>query len=185
MKFRELRFDDMPQLLRFRAQYPESLRTAFPLTLEQQQAWYQQVVCNRSANARYWGIEIQKKFTKLGFGALDEEKPVLIGMGGVENIQDSNRLAEMSLLIDINWKHLQRDAAIETLREGFNRYNLENIYTEDYECSRDFQGWLDFSNEFKARIARLPNRKFWDGKYYDSMYANFNREEFFNVINNP
>ena len=179
MKFRELRFNDMEYILSIRASNPDALRTPYLLTLEQQQDWYRNVVCNRSFNARYWAIEQEISFPSVGFGDASKNQIVMIGYGGIQSIEWENRRGEMSLLLDSRCSIAERrEAALETLYHGFNYMNLNNIYTEDYECNDEFSIWYDFAYELGAYVTGIPNTKFLDGKYYNSMFANFEKRIF-------
>jgi hypothetical protein len=105
--------------------------------------------------------------------------PTLIGMCGIENISWENRNGEISILLAPDrWGEF--DAVLdEVLRLGFNNLNLENLYTEVYGCNLQAERWHQCETRKTApSYAILPNRKFWDGDYYDSLYINFNREEY-------
>jgi hypothetical protein len=183
MKFRELRFNDMGYILSIRAQNPDALRTPYLLTLEQQNDWYRNVVCNRSFNARYWAIEDEISVASVGFGDGRQETTRMIGYGGIQSIEWENKRGEMSLLLDPRCSIAEkREAALETLYHGFNCMNLDNIYTEDYECNNEFSIWYNFAYELGAYIIGLPNTKFLDGKYYNSMFANFEKRIFMDCV---
>jgi hypothetical protein len=183
MRFRELRFNDMDFILSIRASNPDALRTPYLLTLEQQQDWYRNVVCNRSFNARYWAIETEFSVSSVGFGDGRNTKTRMIGYGGIQSIEWENKRGEMSLLLDQCCTIAERrEAAILTLFQGFNYMNLDNIYTEDYECNNEFSIWYNFAHELGAYITGLPNTKFLDGKYYNSMFANFERRIFMDCV---
>lgn len=160
MKFKELSLEDIEQVRQWRNQQLSMLRTSFPLTKEMQADFYHNVVCNRQANSRYWGIW----------------EDDFIGMAGIENIQWENRLGEISLILDPEYQDRAEQALRLILNEGFNDLNLENIYTEVYCCSPHFDFWM--TNELNADKVVLPKRKYWDGTYYDSLYINFNKEQY-------
>ena len=141
------------------------LRTSFPLTKEMQDDFYEKVICDRNSNSRFWGLWNKEKF---------------LGMCGIENIQWENRLGEISLLLNpeiITDENLQKSLEL-VLHEGFNKLNLENIFTEVYECSHIHRFWIESANKYNAKLVVLPNRKYWNGKYYDSEYINFNKERY-------
>ena len=170
MKFKALSLLDVEQARQWRNEQPEILRTPFPLTEGQQKQFYYEVVCNRHANARYWGVYLED----------------LIGMAGLENIQWENRLAEISLILDPEYTDYMDEALQLLLHEGFNNLNLENIYTEVYECSPYLDFWLSYNPDFTPCFIRLPNRKYYRGRYYDSFYINFNKERYNeNTVSEP
>lgn len=174
--FRPLSLEDMEQIRLWRNEVPETLRTPFVLTAEQQQQYYKDVICDRRSTTRYWAFISPRPGSTPAFNAYSSE---LIGYGGLENIQWENRLAEISILIapEYRGKGYGRDAVAEILRRGFCELNLENIFGECYICSTAVKFWTLLAAQFKAETATLPARKFWAGKYYDSLYFTFSRKE--------
>jgi len=172
MKLKALTLLDIEQVRQWRNLQIEMLRTPFPLTEEQQAKFYSEVISNRQANARYWGIK---------------EKENLIGMAGLENIQFENRLAEISLLLTPGAMEEHGAKALNLLlHEGFMNMNLENIFTEVYECSPHLQFWMNIVVKYDTCFARLPNRKYYNGEYWSSFYINFNKEDYLeNIISEP
>jgi RimJ/RimL family protein N-acetyltransferase len=165
MNFRVLERKDMQFVLEWRNKYPEALRTPFNLTLEQQNKFYDDVICNRNANARFWAIEVGSK---------------LIGMCGLEGIQWENSLAEISIILDPEYQGqgYGRQAIKLLLEKGFLQMNLENIYGECYVCNPAYNFWEKLIEEFCGTKTKLPSRKYWNGIYYDALYFNFNKSNF-------
>lgn len=175
MELKALTLSDMEPIRQWRNEQLEMLRTSFPLTQEMQEQFYHEVISNRNANARFWGIWIQKEYKHL-----NTIVDILIGMVGIENIQWENRLGEISLILDteyINEQMLETSLKL-ILEQGFNYLNLDNIFTEVYPTNKMYNEWMDFAKDFKADIMILPNRKYWEGKYYNSRYINFNKERY-------
>jgi RimJ/RimL family protein N-acetyltransferase len=145
------------------------LRTPFPLTQEQQAKFYSDVICNKQANAKYWAI------TDLYHPGCE----MLIGMCGLENIQWENRLAEISMVLNPEYplEKYGEEALQLLLHEGFMNMNLENIFAEVYECNPYIAFWLSMYNKYNGikPAILLPNRKYFNGQYYDSAYINFNK----------
>lgn len=165
MELKSLSMFDMGKIRWWRNGQMEMLRTSFPLTQEMQEDFYENVICNRNSNSRFWGLWNKEKF---------------LGMCGIENIQWENRLGEISLLLNpeiITDENLQKSLKL-VLQEGFNNLNLENIYTEVYTCNPQKTFWDDIVKKYKCTSSILPNRKFYIGKYHNSTYINFNRSEF-------
>jgi RimJ/RimL family protein N-acetyltransferase len=175
MKLKVLSVEDCEQIRLWRNQSLEMLRTPFPLTQEQQETFYRNIICNRQTNARFWGIWVD-------CGDLQSEEECLhfIGMCGLENISWENRLAETSLIFnpDYSMDKYGEEALQLLLYEGFMNMNLENIYTEVYECNPYHKFWIKQLNKYKGKLAILPNRKYHGGRYYDSAYINFTKEDF-------
>jgi len=165
LKLKALSAEDYEQVRQWRNECLPALRTPFLLTAEQQEQFYREVVCSRQANARYWGVW---------------NADLLIGMAGLEGIQWENRLAEISLLLNPEYPmdKYGEEALKLLLHEGFMNLNLENIFTEVYACSPAFDFWLDIAEEYDCSTAILPGRKYHGGYYWDSLYINFEREDF-------
>jgi hypothetical protein len=169
MILKPLSLADCEQARLWRNENLSMLRTSFPLTEQQQKEWYFKTVNDRNSNARFWAI------TDLYHPDLE----TLIGMVGIENISWENRNGEVSLIFDGMCATQFHNILITLLEKAFYELNLENIYTEVYTCSGNIGFWEieyeDITKHYDYPI--LPNRKFWNGKYYDSIYLNFNRTE--------
>jgi RimJ/RimL family protein N-acetyltransferase len=165
MIFKALIKEDMEQVRQWRNECLCALRTPFPLTEEMQQDFYKNVVCNRNANSRYWGIV---------------EANILVGVSGIENIEWINSRGEISIII--NPEHhgagIGSYAFKMLLDKGFNELNLDNIWGECYSCNPATAFWKKQIVKYNGRSFLMPNAKFWNGKYYESLYFNFNREDF-------
>jgi hypothetical protein len=165
MELKSLSLFDLEQTRKWRNEQLPILRTSFPLTFEMQVDFYKNVICNRQANARYWGIHSDDR---------------LIGMCGLENIQWENRLAEISFILnpECSVKEYGDGALKLLLHEGFNNMNLENIYTEVYDCHPGISFWANIIEKHNCEYSFLPNRKYYNGKYHSSLYINFNKGEY-------
>lgn len=140
-------------------------RTPFFLTREMQSSFYDNVICDRSSDHRFFAVMDNNLF---------------VGMVGLVNISFENSNSEISLVINPNRKGqgLGGEAFKLLLNEGFKNINLNNIYGECYSCNPSIKFWQNMINKYKADSVILPKRKYWDGKYHDSIYFNFNREKF-------
>lgn len=172
MILRPLSLADMEPIRRWRNEVPESLRTPFPLTREQQEDWYRTVICDRRGTTRYWGVwDDEGNKTEL-----PPRFPVgLLGYGGIENIQWSNRLGEISILIapEYRGKGYGEQAVSEFLHRAFRQLNLANVWGECYTCSRAVSFWKRMIEMRGAYSCQLPARKYWEGQYWPSLYFNF------------
>jgi len=178
MKLKALSLKDLEQVRQWRNLRLEMLRTPFPLTEEQQAKFYSEVICNRQSNARYWGIWPSKKRTTYP-DTFEYCQSVLIGMAGLENIQWENRLCEISLLLTPGAMDEYGTKSLSLLlHEGFMNMNLENIFTEVYECNPHLNFWINMAGEYNTCFVRLPNRKYYNGEYWPSYYINFNKEDY-------
>jgi RimJ/RimL family protein N-acetyltransferase len=134
------------------------LRTSYPLTVEQQGAFYHNSVCNRTADSRWWG-------------AWDND--TYIAMVGLTGIQRENRIAEISYLPSMTFDEETLDALLAVAK---NELNLKTVYAEVYECSPFFEHWSKYASRKHAYMVGLPSRKYWKGLYYGSLYLSFNVE---------
>jgi RimJ/RimL family protein N-acetyltransferase len=157
MNLRALELEDMECIRQWRNQCLDTLRTPFPLTKEQQEDWYRNEICNRQSRSRFWGIE---------------ENGSLIGYGGIENIQWENSIGEISLLINPKYQGqgYGKQAAIEIITQAFNRLNLHTVFGEVYVTNPAMGFWVAITDAYKGYKTLLPNRKYLDGKYWDSLY---------------
>lgn len=197
MELKTLSQSDCEQVRIWRNKQLQILRTSFPLTKEMQEEFYLNVICDRNSNARFWGMWKTTKLLQIANA--DPKAAALIGMCGLENISPENRNAEISILLKPPvTDDMLLDALKSVLDMGFKSLNLENIYTEVYLSNTNLYFWIkayedltgvvndrtNFVNGIlkisKDRYPVLPARKFWNGRYYESIYLNFNREDYIN-----
>jgi len=150
-----------------------------------QTKFYSEAVCNRQMNARYWGIWIEREYPKINVNksvTMQKEgiEKIFIGMCGLENISWENRNAEISIILnpECHGKGYGNQAVELLLEQGFNYLNLENIYAECYMCNPAVKFWEKIAQKYNAKCCYLPNRKYWNGVYYDSFYFNINKSDY-------
>ncbi|MFA5305895.1 MAG: GNAT family protein [Candidatus Babeliales bacterium] len=188
MQLKALSYPNVEQACIWRNDSMSMNRTPYLLTQEQQEIFYRSIVCDRQANARYWGIWTDLKGFKLkyehdpyepvNYPIVEEQKEdKFIGMGEISNIQWENRLGEIGLIMNPGYAYMAEQAIELILEQVFDYLNLENVYGECYECSPYLSIWEETCGKYNARCCYLPNRKYWGGKYYNSLYFNINREE--------
>lgn len=104
------------------------LRTKAPLTVEQQAAFYRNVVCNPKANHRY-------------FALLDEAQ--FIGLGGLTYLDRMPGEGEISLILGPDFRRggLGTDA-VQTLRAEGGRIGLRWIIGEVYDANPAREFWV-------------------------------------------
>jgi RimJ/RimL family protein N-acetyltransferase len=156
---------DCEQVRKWRNKLPATLRTPYNLTYEQQQDFYKNIICNRDSKHRYFGIFIT------------ENKNMFIGMGGITNIEWENGIGEISLILDPEFtgKGYGKESVRLLLDKAFNEMRLDNIYGECYECNKNIGFWERIIVLYDSYKTYLPFRKFYNGKYYNSLYFNFNK----------
>jgi RimJ/RimL family protein N-acetyltransferase len=143
--------------------FRQALRTPVLLTDEMQNAFFDKVANDRHCEDRYWEIKQDKDF---------------IGLGGLTDWEPENRLAEISLFIDPGQhrKGYGKESVRLLCEEGFDRMNLRTIVGEAFLCNPNWKFWGDLTSLFGGYCTILLNRKFWDGKYWDSYYFSWDRD---------
>ena len=171
---------DCEQIRIWRNNIPETLRTPFKNTYEQQLDFYTNVLCNKNSLHKYWGIYVDKFISELSDGKTKWHMNKLIGMGGITNIQWENGLGEISLILGPEFvgKGFGSQALKLLLNVGFNQLRLNNIFGECYKCNKNIGFWENQIKKYNASTAILPLRKYYDGNYWDSLYFNFNEIDF-------
>lgn len=154
--------EDAEQIRKWRNQELDSLRTPYPLTEDQQLDWYESVVNNRNANARWWAVY----------------DGTLLGYAGIQHIDWINSHGEISLLIapQQQGKGYGREAAAMVLKEAFHKLNLNMVWGESYPKSARFWEWV--SVRWRGKHVMLPDRLFQNGQYHWTMYFSITRGEF-------
>lgn len=133
----------------------ESLRTSDFLTREQQEEFFKNLP---NTNHRYYLIEN-------------------VGVGGITNIQWENRIGEISLILnpDMRGRGYGMIAVDLLLDKAFNQLNLQTVCGECYLCNPNEGFWQKVIEKYMCFSTLLPNRKFWDGKFWDSIYFSIDR----------
>lgn len=149
---------------RWRVDLMAEVRTPYMLTREMQENFYRSVICDRNSPNRFYAI-------------LD--KGDFVGMGGWTNIQWENSIAEISVVIDPKKRRegLGWGAVKVLLDEAFLHLNLKTCIAECYECG-NLGFWEKVAKYYHAYTTRLPARKFWDGKYWGSLYLSIDRDRY-------
>lgn len=173
MKLETLTIEQCEMARRWRNECLEALRTPYPLTEGMQVDFYGDVICNRNSPHRYWAIMDDKK----PFNAVFDR---FVGMVGLTFIEWENRLGRISLIIDPQQRNkgLGEKAVDLVLDKAFNYLNLKTICGECYGCNPAKDFWGKVVAKYGNRTTVLPNRKYWNGKYYDSLHFSIDKEDF-------
>lgn len=134
-----------------------------------QNDFYENVISNRNSPHRYWGI-----YNSDGIHAH------LVGVGGITNIQHENSIGEISLIIDPKetGNGFGENAAGLLFDQAFNYIGLQTVFGECYLCNSAHVFWEKTRNKYDGYSVILPNRKFWNGDYYNSLYFSIDKEKF-------
>ena len=134
----------------------QAWRTPYMLTEKMQDNFYDDIVQDRNSKHRYFAI--------MGGGQF-------IGMGGLTNIEWENGTAEISLIINPNYrrKRCGTEAVDLLLDEAFDRMRLYSVHGEEYACGC-IEFWSHIIDRSSAYSVKLQDRKFYNGIMYDSMW---------------
>lgn len=148
------------------------LRQWKPLTIYNQEKWFQEI--SEDINQAIFSIVI---FDKNG-----NEK--FIGYCGLVNIDHINKRAEISFLVDPKRASMRKiyeqdfTAALRALCEyGFNQLNLNKIFTETFSFRKYH---IEILEKFGfKRDGFLREHQYVNGKYYGSIIHSILKSEFF------
>ncbi|KKN40732.1 hypothetical protein LCGC14_0730400 [marine sediment metagenome] len=184
MKLEALTLDQCQTVRIWRNDCLETLRTPYPLTEEQQEAFYRDVVCNRNSQHRYFAIVDDSYVVSKEDSTVKEY--YFFGMGGITNIQWENRIGEISLILhqEQRGQGIGIKAVDLLLDQAFNYLNLHTVFGECYRCNPAWEFWQKVTGKYcgfaKTGYLDLPNRKYWQGEYYDSLCFSIDKEDFNN-----
>lgn len=138
----------------------ESLRTPGFTGADQQYSFYESLISGKSRN----------RFYKI----LNKDN-VMISFCGFTDISPENRTAEISMLVNPEYRRMGvgKTSLMILLAEGFGNLNLNAIVAECYECSPAIKFWEDMANSHDCESTYLPCRKYWNGKYHKSLFITF------------
>lgn len=165
MKLAALTLAQALKVLKWREGLSHTLRTSHPLTEQEQTLFYRDVITNPGAPHRYFAI----------MGDPVNKIDNYLGMGGLTHISWENGSAEISLILDPEYRgHGFGEKAVGLLLgEAFSHLRLHSVYGECYGCSPALKFWQGVGPSFSEYLwssTTLPHRKFYQGKYFDSFY---------------
>lgn len=143
-----------------------SLRTPYALNIDQQERFFQDVICDRHSLHRYWIAEA------MGIGRA-------VAIVGLTNLQWENRIAEVSLVVDPAKRgHGYGALALAAvMREGFCNLGLLTICGEAYQTNPALAFWEKMIERYQGTSVILPRRKWWGGQLHDAVYFTFAAEQ--------
>lgn len=145
-----LELDDAVIALDWRAGMAGGLRTTEEVDKVSQEKWFMNL--RQSEYARYWAVD---------------SHPELVGIVGITRIEWENGTAEMSIMApgDENLKDLVR----LVVRHAFESMRLHSVSKEVYESDSWREIYKIIFTGMNAHEAILRHRKYFHGKYYDSV----------------
>lgn len=165
MKLEPLTLNRCEQVRQWRNQDLSPWRTPYLLTDKIQEYFYESIVCNRDAPHRYWALTDNDNF---------------VAMGGITNIQWENSIGEITLITnsDFRYKGYGEQSADLILDQAFNYMNLKTVFGECYFSNVAIDFWKKITKKYNGWETILPNRKFWDGKFWDALYFSISKDKF-------
>ena len=155
--------DVLCKVLTWRLGCPEVLRTTSPETEQTQRKFWDTVICNPLSAHRYWSYV--------------DESGDMVAFVGLTAIDHVNRNAEISLIVDPTCRRqgIGTHAVEAVLHKAFYEMGLHSVYGEVYECSPYYDWWARLLTKMNVSAPPiiLPDRKFWNGKFYNSRYFVF------------
>jgi RimJ/RimL family protein N-acetyltransferase len=166
MKLMPVTKENLELVRQWRNDCMESLRTPYMLTKDQQEEFYVSL-CSRNSPHRYYELWHDGGF---------------VGLGGITYIQWENRCGEISLILtpDCRGQGLGQKAVAELFRHAFDELNLNMVSGECYNCNPKWGFWVLVTTKYDGYVTHLKQRKFWGGKYYDSLYFSVTKEQYEN-----
>ncbi len=165
MKLSVLSKEDCEKVRIWRNQSLETLRTPYQLTKEMQEVFYRDVICNPNSPHRYWAIRSKDN--------------ILLGMVGLTDISDG-LTGEISLIIHPGHRRLgvASESFKRVLDKGFKELSLQIVYGEAYMSNMSgVNFWVKVAMQYNAKTAILPDRKRWQGRFWDSFYFSIKNKD--------
>ena len=139
-------------------------RTPYRLTKQMQNGFFKNIVNDRNSNHRYFGVWESQ----------------LVGMAGLTYIQWENSLAEITLIIDpVKQNQGLGERAVDLILDyAYNTLNLKTVFGEAYLSNPAVDFWKKVVDRYQGYSTMLPDRKYWSGKFWDSLYFSVSKENF-------
>jgi RimJ/RimL family protein N-acetyltransferase len=151
IEFGLLRREDMPMLLKWRNESAGAWRDPITTTITYQYKWFDTVVSHED-----W---IR--------GVYNGDGGNFIGQTQLYPVDWRNRSAEIGVIVCAGRRQgIGTEIVNKTLTHGFLKLGLNMIWGEVYYCTDAWKFW----DKICPNKMILPQRKFWDGKYWDSLY---------------
>lgn len=140
------------------------LRTREPLTVEQQEAFYRDVICNPSSNHRYYTL-VETEFKVLPIGRTGLEivgRDVFVGMGGLTYLDRVPGEGEISLILGPDFRRSGLGTlAVSALLAEAARLGLTSVVGECYYANHARAFWLKQAIRRDAEIRYERDRMFF------------------------
>jgi RimJ/RimL family protein N-acetyltransferase len=138
------------------------LRTKEPLTKEQQEAFYRDVVCNPASNHRYYALmsnRLSRTAEEFADGLL---QPEFIGLGGLTYLDRTPGEGEISLLLGPQFRGRRLGAeAVQLLRMKATLLGLRWVVGECYDSNPARRFWIKQVARCDGQVRYEPDRIFF------------------------
>jgi len=157
MELRAVSREDAEEVRAWRNDTRETKRTPYYLTKEMQADFFENIVCNRSHNSRWWSVYDGRTY---------------LGLAGLTDIEWENGLAQISLTLSpLRLREgYGRQAMKLILDEAFGNMGLATVYGECYDCNPAVEFWQKITKEYGGYYTLIPRRKRWQGQLYDALH---------------
>jgi len=155
MILRAIERKDLEQLRINRRDMGNMLRTETDITELSQEEWYKKI-SDRNSKMKFWAIDNDGL---IGYCSLDFDY--------------KNGWAELGLVLgkDNQKKGYGTLVVHRLLNKAFKEYRMCHVYFECYFCNPALGFWEKVADRFNAKTVIMPSRKFWNGRYYDSLFG--------------
>lgn len=143
----------------WRNEVREALRTPIMLTEQMQDDFFDSISRNKNSEDNYWEVH-------------GDGYPSFLGLAGLTDWERANSLAEISLFLNPQYrrKGIGATAVDLVLEEAFNSMNLHQVLGECFYCNPCLPFWEKITRRYGGTGLVLPDRKYWEGKYWNSYY---------------
>lgn len=164
MTLEPLTLQNALDIVSWRNEQLQNLRTPKPLTMEQQKRWYENMVDD---NTQYW------------WGVW--ENGVFVGYCGIQKIDWIARHGELSLLFEPGEWNIKA-ALPPILDKAFGQLNLNSVYSDIYLCNNELQQWIGALRDVRAKMSMRYNWKWWNGRYWDGYFYQIMKDDYALVV---
>jgi RimJ/RimL family protein N-acetyltransferase len=157
--------EEFQRARKWRLETRYGLRTPYIVAPEQQDRMYDRLTSDPAPRARYWAVR--------------QDDGSCVAIAGLIPIQWENKLAEIALLTDpgLTQQGVGTTSVDLVLEEAFDHMGLATVVAECYECNDATHFWRKMAARHDSCVpTKLPRRKFWEGKLWDSLYITWTNE---------
>ena len=181
MRLKELTLDDLYAIAEWRNKDIRPFRTPRKLTDRDQERYFERLSTDNTLRMHALIGEVflsdETRFID-EYGIHDPE--VLIGYGGIENIDWYNRTAEISLFIrpELRGNGYGKKAVNLILNDAFCMAGIHTVWGEAYSTTDAYMFWEHVIQQFGGSVWYMNDRKFYDNRWYNALGFDITVERF-------